>query len=534
MGLGELLTVSSRLPIESMKLTKTKRPFFLQSLTLVYACRQIPEPSRLDRGQQRSLEELMKKVESALRSGTTAKKISPEVSKQFAEAHEDLRKYLAKYNVELVALINNGNAIQANAMKEANQRDKEAEKQIEEINGRIKNKMAELEKVPLMHVSINFWPAQPTSLVQQRRNGRNGWQLRHHNVQLENQIKIDELATLDMLLHRFLEYTATVKLLNGSVSLIQYPQFYAVFPHDKMEFEAIAKKQQGRIPSLDPWKTVKNSVQKKAPLHLIVERKADDEKSLTLWNGSQISMPEDCKNAWHLKDSEAVIVRRRTPSFSLRLLHPDEMSSTTSTNLQSSSEAIEISTSVQSREQHDRPSQESLSVQNDPRRAKQGSPKSGLGDQAGPFTTEAGRRQSTLYSSRKDEMKRPVERLSKQEERLASRHADGSDTTLIEQQSRPHVKEYPTDTPAPIAGPSRPRLEHALSSSPTLVDTKQPAKIDVPARSSSFNLPTFEGDLMESSSTIGMSPVQKTKKKEKQGWGTWGKGLIRGLWQGGS
>ena len=44
----------------------------------------------------------MKKVESALRSGTTAKKISPEVSKQFAEAHEDLRKYLAKYNVELV------------------------------------------------------------------------------------------------------------------------------------------------------------------------------------------------------------------------------------------------------------------------------------------------------------------------------------------------------------------------------------------------------------------------------------------------
>ena len=57
MGLGELLTVSSRLPIESMKLTKTKRPFFLQSLTLVYACRQIPEPSRLDRGQQRSLEE---------------------------------------------------------------------------------------------------------------------------------------------------------------------------------------------------------------------------------------------------------------------------------------------------------------------------------------------------------------------------------------------------------------------------------------------------------------------------------------------
>ena len=382
-------------------------------------------------------------------------------------------------------------------------------------------------------------------------------------------VKIDELATLDMLLHRFLEYTATVKLLNGSVSLIQYPQFYAVFPHDKMEFEAIAKKQQGRIPSLDPWKTVKNSVQKKAPLHLIVERKADDEKSLTLWNGSQISMPEDCKNAWHLKDSEAVIVRRRSkllathsghipdkfacstfvlaPAFASRRNVVDYIDSefsqaqamprvalTLFQNLQSSSEAIEISTSVQSREQHDRPSQESLSVQNDPRRAKQGSPTSGLGDQAGPFTTEAGRRQSTLYSSRKDEMKRPVERLSKQEERLASRHADGSDTTLIEQQSRPHVKEYPTDTPAPIAGPSRPRLEHALSSSPTLVDTKQPAKIDVPARSSSFNLPTFEGDLMESSSTIGMSPVQKTKKKEKQGWGTWGKGLIRGLWQGGS
>ena len=44
-------------------------------------------------------------------------------------------------DIQHSALINNGNAIQANAMKEANQRDKEAEKQIEEINGRIKNKV---------------------------------------------------------------------------------------------------------------------------------------------------------------------------------------------------------------------------------------------------------------------------------------------------------------------------------------------------------------------------------------------------------
>lgn len=101
------------------RLTKTTRPYFLQSCTLVIACRRLPEPPSGATAQIKDLRKwvvkahsgdhslwsnhrLFKEIEHVLYLGTIAPRDhQTETNEAFRAADEHLRDYIAKYNATL-------------------------------------------------------------------------------------------------------------------------------------------------------------------------------------------------------------------------------------------------------------------------------------------------------------------------------------------------------------------------------------------------------------------------------------------------
>ncbi|KAF8961842.1 hypothetical protein BDZ97DRAFT_1177022 [Flammula alnicola] len=290
------------------KLTKTKRPYYLQSLTLFTACRRLPEPPEGNVPQNHSLEEVLKKVEEALRLGTlnTADKETDKITLKFQEAHVALLKYIDTYKVKMK------NVLGKKELDNAAQDDREAAKLLRDLESGLKARMESMARMPKQRLSICFWPEDPFQWDVQRQQFTSSSHL------VETLIKVAEATTLDMLMHRLFEYTALHPTLWKKFSLKQNPQLYLVFPSTKDTFSQAATRDTERIPCLDPWITVKRF--KKHTLHLIVNRQDASRRNVKLKDGTEVELSPVCTNGWILADcSDRIVVRVKSPDSSLYL-----------------------------------------------------------------------------------------------------------------------------------------------------------------------------------------------------------------------
>ncbi|KDR76976.1 hypothetical protein GALMADRAFT_139011 [Galerina marginata CBS 339.88] len=293
-----------------LKLTNTKRPYYLRSLSLVYACRQIADPPPEKQEQLDDLKVLFKTIEKALEFGTSHFREDSEATSHFEDAHQALSKYLAEHKVrftESKSQVIKAYALGSSSWENAGKQDRDAGASLNKLATTLEKKMQELENIPTIKVPMQIWHDIPISV-----NTGSKLQCNSHLLDL---IKIKETANLNILLHRLLEYAALHDKKGKSplpieIHLVQHPQFYPAFPSEINSFRATGGGMT-KINSLEPWAKVQ-VVRKHGVLHLIMEQGTPD-RCVQLWDGSYISLGDEHKNAWPLQDSkDTVVVRNRS------------------------------------------------------------------------------------------------------------------------------------------------------------------------------------------------------------------------------
>ncbi|KAF8961846.1 hypothetical protein BDZ97DRAFT_2027775 [Flammula alnicola] len=306
MGLNQFLTTLFAGKDAVGKLTKTKRAYYLQSLTLVTACRSLPQSPELSPRQNHSLEEVFKKVEKALRLGTlnTEDKETDEITSKFREAHAALLIYIDTYQVKIK------NVPGKKELDNAAQDDREAAKLLRDLESGLKARMESIVRMPKQALSISFWPEDPLQWDDGRRK------FTYNSYLVEKPLKVEETTTLDMLIHRLLEYTALNSPMWKKFSLKQNPQLYLVFPSTEDIFHKEANHANERIPCLNPSITVKRF--KEHTLHLIVNRQDASRRNVKLKDETEVELSPVCTNGWILTNcSDRIVVRVRSLHCSL-------------------------------------------------------------------------------------------------------------------------------------------------------------------------------------------------------------------------
>ncbi|PPQ95949.1 hypothetical protein CVT26_016115 [Gymnopilus dilepis] len=522
--------LSRLIPWRLLGLTRTKREHFLQSVTLIATCRQLPLPLAYHpRGsQQDDFQNLMKKIEKAIESGTT-KKASNALSK-FNEAEEALRAYLCKYEISLEGY----GSEPTMAMKSAAAADEFAKKKLEEVRLSVDKKVNSaseslalidnnvvqllvLEKVPKKIIPLRVWLQEPVHIEKKIIRNQEAVRLKQNTLFIDK-IKIEEAATLTMLLCRLLFFAASHRGLIDDVSLVQYPQFYHIFPSKESEFREGGK--DGRITSLEPWKTIRDVVNEDRYLHLIIDRDPGEKVTLTLWDGRSVTVRDEYRNAWPLEDSRCfIVVRQRTTSFPL-LLEPVQMNVPptvpTDASLQAHTEQpAELShpsnrVGPELRQGHEQPQgYEAISIQSSPV-AEQSTidDRSAISDCASTPLIDR-------HAASSGALHRSLDRAADSSQTLLNPEAIQNVAPTFRGQYSPSVPRQP---------PPEPRRGNSSSTSSTMVDSVPSTSVTSNHSASesrqSVLLPSFNGELMQSSLSIGMSQVQVGNlkaKKEKTG-----------------
>jgi len=130
-------------------------------------------------------------------------------------------------------------------------------------------------------------------------------------IDILNAVKIEEGATLDVLLHRVFESKSLLiktKQTRGwekPISLKSNPQFYETFPSTLTEYAqcSASNSEPSYISALRGWEYV----EKYEILQLIVDRRPSNRKVM-LEDRSRIDLPRSCSNGWHLDDANTTVV----------------------------------------------------------------------------------------------------------------------------------------------------------------------------------------------------------------------------------
>ncbi|KIM41312.1 hypothetical protein M413DRAFT_445342 [Hebeloma cylindrosporum] len=280
-------------PLFRLRLSKATRPYFLQSSSLVLACRRLPEPSSDATAQIEDLRRLFQKVEHALYLGTKASGLSREhqiekTDEAFKAADEGLRAYTAKYAVTLQPAPDTDEVAKEGWM-------------IKNIKGPAVAMLESLKPLPKVMAYITLWPEKP----RRRENGQ--WLYTSKTID-DTAVQIEKSASLNILLHQLLWVMAMDNTL-GRFSLKQNPQFYGTFPDKKTDFRVSNFSSDVRLPinSLCAWDPVEKY--EGCCLHLIIDRKVSD-REIKLEDLTKLPLPEMYGNGWHLNDDKDLIVVR--------------------------------------------------------------------------------------------------------------------------------------------------------------------------------------------------------------------------------
>ncbi|KDR76971.1 hypothetical protein GALMADRAFT_421873 [Galerina marginata CBS 339.88] len=394
--------------------------------------------------------------------------------------------------------------------------DRNAEAKLNELTASLEKKMQELKKIPTIVVPMQIWHDIPISVKIDSE-----LQFNSHLLDL---ITIEETANLNMLLHRLLEFAALHDKRGNSplrikVRLKQYPQFYPVFPSEIKSFSATSGGTK-KISSLEPWARV-DVVRKHGVLHLIMEQITPD-LSVHLKDGSRVPLSNEHKNAWPLQDSkDTVVVRNRTPSFSLSIWRP--LMSDSSSNISGST--LSQTSGTYSAPFTPNPSHTSVLAGYKPSHPGSSSTTVVGGSQSPPNlhpTTEPSRPATSP----------PIQPSATQSPPPAKRHLP------------PEVQKFPVSKPAsdtttqPPSATQNPPLifqpQHPSPSASNVSDQEsshsalsklvlprqadqEDAKADVNNQNSGTALPGFKGHNLRSSIGIGASQVRGKEKEKKRG-----------------
>ncbi|CAA7263280.1 unnamed protein product [Cyclocybe aegerita] len=149
--------------------------------------------------------------------------------------------------------------------------------------------------------------------------------------------KIEEKASVDIMLCRLVEHSATTSDQRFSLSLAQNPQLYEMFPNSKARFDAIVDamptndEESPKIYPVFPWVVMKKVISQSNALHVIVNRRhAKDNKVRT--HTGQAGIPEGHFNLWPFLEHawsphpERVVVRDFSGRLLLHDVHNDQPS----------------------------------------------------------------------------------------------------------------------------------------------------------------------------------------------------------------
>ncbi|KAF9558619.1 hypothetical protein CPC08DRAFT_763800 [Agrocybe pediades] len=182
---------------------------------------------------------------------------------------------------------------------------------LKRVEDAVSQKVKEMYIAQRTDITVELWDEEPITC--KTGGSTDPWQRKFNNVTFPK-IRIEENATLNILLHRLMEYTlAAPPHSTTSIHLSQFPHFYSQFPLQWFSWA---------IPCLKPWSKVKEYDQARSEyLHLIMDR---SDQCVRMWDGVKskyVFLPEECGSAWQV-EKNVFVVRNRVHPFSLAMWDP--------------------------------------------------------------------------------------------------------------------------------------------------------------------------------------------------------------------
>ncbi|KAF4613217.1 hypothetical protein D9613_010924 [Agrocybe pediades] len=290
-------------------LANIQRQYYQRSLHLISVCQCLPEAQTLE--EQNELKKVFTLVEGAIQAGTSREdpKQGPNRDISFDNAMKALEEYTTKFQV--VANPDLWRTFGAVASA-----DMTAQNLIENVNRKVQKKIEDMKKTKRMKMRVKFWKEEPLTWTPASSKPT-------YNSD-ECTVKIEETATLTILLHRCFEFRV-IQDSDWNIHFDQYPYFYGDSP-------SIPSPYSKRIPSENPWKLVRDYMNfsdkgSGSPLHIILDR--TNPKPISIFKNDKsvesLSLPVHYRNAWQVDTNPVtLIVRNRTPSMSLTSWTPNK------------------------------------------------------------------------------------------------------------------------------------------------------------------------------------------------------------------
>ncbi|KAF8199452.1 hypothetical protein BJ912DRAFT_651498 [Pholiota molesta] len=289
------------------------RAFFMQGLLLVSVCRRLPDP---EPGQVDAFKNVCNAVMAALQAGAEkdvemVAELKRKVERKFENAKKLLCSYLDGNHISLAPIRGTGSKIDGKRLREemvdAIKNDKAAMGALETLTAGFSAKMKEIKKLGKIGISVTYFPDlllpawDPTDrkspfIISDKYTAPIYY--------AEGIFKVEERTTIELFLHRLLQYTTYDKNLD-LLSLERRPELYKRWPHDSKHPEK----------SLLPLSTVDEYHKEGKALVLTIETEVN--KTINVSNGKMISLPSMWRNIWIIEKDEWVMVRQGDLDFTL-------------------------------------------------------------------------------------------------------------------------------------------------------------------------------------------------------------------------